>query len=68
MSKKLTGKALAKFEAKRDVWHEDLDGVREIEAGGRKRKRIEAKSCVVLDVRVSSEAMADVVRVWETRS
>ncbi|THJ16785.1 MAG: hypothetical protein CAF42_012655 [Nitrospira sp. CG24B] len=67
-SKQLTGKALAKFEAKRDVWHEDLDGVREIEAGGRKRKRIEAKSCVVLDVRVSSEAMADVVRVWETRS
>ena len=65
-SKKLTCKALAKFEAKRDVWQEVLDGVREIKAGGRKRKRIEAKSCVVLDVRVPSEAMADVVRVWKT--
>lgn len=30
MSKKLTGKALAKFEAKRNVWQEVLDGVREI--------------------------------------
>ena len=66
MGNKLTYKALAKFEAKRDVWQEVLDGVREIEAGGRKRKRFEAKSCIVLDVRVPSEAMADVVRVWET--
>ena len=33
MSKKLTGKALAKFEAKRNVWQEVLDGVREIKAG-----------------------------------
>jgi len=33
MSKKLTGKALAKFEAKRDVWQDVLDGVREITAG-----------------------------------
>ena len=30
---KLTGKALAKFEAKRDVWQDVLDGVREITAG-----------------------------------
>ena len=44
MSKKLTGKDLAKFEAKRDVWQEVLNGVREIKAGGGKRKRIEAKS------------------------
>jgi putative transcriptional regulator len=43
MSKKLTGKALAKFEAKRDVWQEVLDSVREIKAGGGKLKRIEAK-------------------------
>ncbi len=43
MSNKLTSKALAKFEAKRDVWQEVLDGVREIKAGGGKRKRIEAK-------------------------
>jgi len=41
MAKKLTGKALAKFEAERDVWQEVLDGVREIKAGGGKRK----KSC-----------------------
>ncbi len=46
-SKKLTGKALAVFEAKRDVWHEVLDGVREIEAGGGKRTNVEAKSYVV---------------------
>lgn len=37
MHKKLTGKALAEFEAKRDVWQEVLDGVREIKAGGGKR-------------------------------
>lgn len=30
MGKKLPGKALAKFEAKRDVWQEVLDSVREI--------------------------------------
>lgn len=34
MGKKLTSKALAKFEAKRDVWQEVLDGVREIKARG----------------------------------
>ena len=34
MSRKLTGRALGKFEAGRDVWHEVLDGVREIKAGG----------------------------------
>lgn len=54
MSKKLTGKTLAKFEAKRDVWQEVLDGVRAIKAGGGKQKRIEAKSHVV-DVRIKSE-------------
>ena len=32
MSKKLTGKALAKSDAKRNVWQEVLDGVREIKA------------------------------------
>jgi putative transcriptional regulator len=47
MSKKLTGKALANFEAKRDVWQEVLDGVREIKAGGGKRMKVEAKSYVV---------------------
>ena len=34
MGKKLTGKALTEFEARRDVWQEVLDGVREIKAGG----------------------------------
>ena len=44
MSKKLSGKALAEFEAERDVWQEVLDGVREIKAGGGKRKEVEARS------------------------
>ena len=44
MSKKLTGKALAKFEAQRDVWQEVLNGVREIKAGGGKRTKVEGKS------------------------
>lgn len=38
MSKKLTGKTLATFEAKRDMWQEVLAGVREIKVvGGRGR-------------------------------
>src|ERR1041385_4900152 len=47
MGRKLTGKALAKFEAERDVWQEVLDGVREIKAGGGKRTRAEPKADVV---------------------
>lgn len=47
MSRKLTEKALTKFEAERDVWQEVLDGVREIKAGGGKRKIAEPKSLVV---------------------
>jgi putative transcriptional regulator len=39
MSKKLTGKALARSEAKRDVWQEVLDGVREIKAGKVRRQK-----------------------------
>jgi len=34
MSKKLTGRALNRFEAGRDIWQEVLDGVLEIKAGG----------------------------------
>lgn len=41
MGNKLTGKILAKFEAKRDVWQEVLDGVREIKTGGRKRTKVD---------------------------
>jgi hypothetical protein len=37
MSKKLTGRALADFEAGRDIWQEALDGAREIKAGGGRR-------------------------------
>ncbi|MFZ5555935.1 MAG: helix-turn-helix domain-containing protein [Pseudomonadota bacterium] len=47
MGKKLTGKALARFEAERDVWQEVLGGVREIKAGGGWRRNVEAKSQVV---------------------
>lgn len=37
MGKKLKGRTLSKFEARRDVWQEVLDGVREIKSGGGKR-------------------------------
>lgn len=47
MGKKLTGKALAKFEAERNVWQEVLDGIREIKSGGGKRKQVEPGSDVV---------------------
>jgi Predicted transcriptional regulator len=47
MKKKLTGKALAKFEAERDVWQEVLDGVLQIKAGGGKRTKVQSKSHVV---------------------
>ena len=44
MAKKLTGKALVKFEAGRDVWQEVLEGVREIKAGGGRRIKLEPSS------------------------
>lgn len=47
MGKRLSGKALAEFEAGRDVWQEVLEGVREIKAGGGKRTRVTPKSVVV---------------------
>jgi putative transcriptional regulator len=47
MGKKLNGKSLAKFEAERDVWQEVLEGVREIKAGGGKRKKVEPESRIV---------------------
>jgi putative transcriptional regulator len=53
MSKKLTGKTLAGFEAGRNVWQEILDGVQEIKAGGGKRTKIDVKSYVVR-VRIKS--------------
>ena len=47
MAKKLKGRALADFEAGRDVWQETLDGVREIKAGGGKRFVVEPRSPIV---------------------
>ena len=44
MAKKLTGRSLAQFEAKRDVWQEVLDSVHEIKAGGGKRVTVEPRS------------------------
>lgn len=47
MAKKLSGTALAKFEAERDVWQEVLDGIREIKAGRGKRTPVEPTSRIV---------------------
>jgi putative transcriptional regulator len=47
MSKKLTGRALARFEAQRDIWQEVLEGVREIKAGRGRRTQVEPRSPVV---------------------
>jgi putative transcriptional regulator len=47
MSKKLTGKALAKFEAERDVWQEVLNGVQEIKAGRGNRTNVQPTSQIV---------------------
>lgn len=57
MSKKLTGKTLAKFEAERDVWQEVLDGVKEIKAGDGKRETVKPKSHVV-SIRLKSGNVA----------
>jgi putative transcriptional regulator len=47
MTKKLTGRALARFEADRDVWQEVLEGVREIKAGRGKRTSVAPSSPIV---------------------
>jgi putative transcriptional regulator len=47
MTKKLTGRALTRFEADRDIWQEVLDGAREIKAGGGKRTSVEPSSPIV---------------------
>lgn len=44
MSKKLTAKELAKLEAGRNIWAEAIDGVREIKAGGGRRRMVEPKT------------------------
>src|ERR1035438_6847858 len=47
MTKKLTGRVLARFESDRDIWQEVLDGVREIKAGRGKRTSAEPRSPIV---------------------
>jgi putative transcriptional regulator len=47
MSKKLTGRALDRFEASRDIWQEVLDGVRETRGGKGKQIPVEPRSPVV---------------------
>jgi putative transcriptional regulator len=47
MTKKLTGRALARFEADRDIWQEVLDGALEIKAGRGKRTSVEPRSPIV---------------------
>ena len=44
MTKKLTGRALTRIEAKRDIWQEVLDGACEIKAGYGKRTSVEPRS------------------------
>jgi putative transcriptional regulator len=43
----LTGRAVARYEAERDIWQEVLDGVREIKAGRGKRFKVEARSPIL---------------------
>jgi putative transcriptional regulator len=47
MTKKLTGRALARFEAGRDVWQEVLDGASAIKAGKGKRVKVQPRSPIV---------------------
>lgn len=47
MSKKLTGRALTRFEAGRDVWQEVLEGARAIKAGKGKRVKVQPRSPIV---------------------
>ena len=47
MARKLTGRALTRFEAGRDVWQEVLEGVRQIKAGRGKRFKAEPRSPIV---------------------
>ncbi len=47
MTKKLTGRALARFEAERDIWQEVVGGVREIKSGRRKRSKVALRSPIV---------------------
>ncbi len=54
MAKKLTGKALAAFEANRDVWQEVANAVRETEGGRRKQVKTAATASHVASIRLKS--------------
>lgn len=47
MARKMSRRALAKLEARRDVWQEALESAREIKAGGGKRSVVEPRSPIV---------------------
>ena len=47
MSKKLSGRELARLETGRDIWQEILEGVREIKRGQGKRLKVEPRSPIV---------------------
>ncbi len=66
MPKKLTGRALATFEAERNIWQEVLDGVREIKAGGGKRVVVEPHSPIMRVRLKAGLTQAEFVRSLET--
>ena len=71
MSKKLTGRALARFEAGRDVWQEVLDGARAIKAGKGKRVKVQPRSPIVrarLKSGLTQGKFADLLGVWSNGS
>ena len=47
MPKRLTGRALARFEKGRDIWQEVIEGVRAIKAGRGKRFQAEPRSTIL---------------------
>lgn len=47
MSKKLKERALARFDSGRNIWHEVLDGAREIKSGRGRRFQSEPRSPIV---------------------
>ena len=66
MSKKLFTKELAKLETHRDIWNEVLEGVREIKAGGGKRRSVNPQTDVArarMGVGLSQERFAELLGV-----
>ncbi|MBI1787544.1 MAG: helix-turn-helix domain-containing protein [Acidobacteria bacterium] len=63
MTKKLTGRALARFETGRDIWQEVVDGVREIKAGRAKRIKVEPRSPILRARLKSALSQAEFARL-----